>query len=213
MFVDAGDAECSAAGPDGYLATFEVAEELLPFLVGGDAVFLAGAQRAAACQKGQVSLDRFLGIDRLVSESDVDVLVTCQDLRDVRWQAAHDGFGDEQSPEVVWGVVQRPTSRGVGQSGVDERLGQQSADGLVTDLTVFGAYLSLKQQRGRCQPPVLAVIVGTDQRDGAGGVSDAADDRAEDIGELGADEQESFGVGLDGAICRRGTSSPVVGRR
>ena len=35
VFVDAGGAERAAAGADGDLAAFEVAEELLPFLVGG----------------------------------------------------------------------------------------------------------------------------------------------------------------------------------
>jgi hypothetical protein len=43
VFVDAGRAECPAAGADGDLAAFEVAKELLPFLVGGLAVFFGGA--------------------------------------------------------------------------------------------------------------------------------------------------------------------------
>ncbi|MFE3717592.1 hypothetical protein [Streptomyces cyaneofuscatus] len=40
VFVDAGGAEGSAACADGDFAPFEVAEEFMPFLVGGDAVFL-----------------------------------------------------------------------------------------------------------------------------------------------------------------------------
>jgi len=40
--------EGAAAGAGGDLAPFEVAEELLPFVVGADAVFVGGAQGAAA---------------------------------------------------------------------------------------------------------------------------------------------------------------------
>ena len=43
MFMDAGRAEGAPAGADGDLATFEVAEEPLPFLVGGLAVFVSRA--------------------------------------------------------------------------------------------------------------------------------------------------------------------------
>ena len=43
MFMDAWGGECAGAGADGYLASFEMAEELGPFLVGRDAVFVAGA--------------------------------------------------------------------------------------------------------------------------------------------------------------------------
>jgi hypothetical protein len=42
VLVDAGGAERAAAGAGGDLAAFEVAEELLPFGVGGGAVFLGG---------------------------------------------------------------------------------------------------------------------------------------------------------------------------
>ncbi|GAA5116491.1 hypothetical protein GCM10025762_32380 [Haloechinothrix salitolerans] len=43
MFMDARRSERSGAGADGHLAAFEVAEKLLPFGVGGGAVFLGGA--------------------------------------------------------------------------------------------------------------------------------------------------------------------------
>ena len=43
MFMDAWGGECAGAGADGYLASFEVAEELAPFLLGGDTVFVAGS--------------------------------------------------------------------------------------------------------------------------------------------------------------------------
>src|SRR6266536_3272424 len=48
VLVDAGRAECPAAGPDRDLPAFEVAEELGPFLLGRRAVFLAGSQRPPA---------------------------------------------------------------------------------------------------------------------------------------------------------------------
>jgi hypothetical protein len=51
----------------GDLAPLEVAEELLPFLVGGDPVFLGGVKRPAAGQERQVGSDGFLGVDRLCS--------------------------------------------------------------------------------------------------------------------------------------------------
>jgi hypothetical protein len=47
----------------GEAAVFEVAEEFLPFGVGGGAVFLAGAGGSAAGDEGAVSVDDLLGID------------------------------------------------------------------------------------------------------------------------------------------------------
>jgi hypothetical protein len=63
VLVGAGGRECPAAGSGGYLAALEVAEELLPFGVGGGAVFLAGAQRAASGEVGEVGLDGLVGVD------------------------------------------------------------------------------------------------------------------------------------------------------
>jgi hypothetical protein len=37
-----------------------------------------------------VGLDRFVGVDRLVTEGDIDVLVTGDYLGDMGWQAAQD---------------------------------------------------------------------------------------------------------------------------
>ena len=65
MFVDAGGSERAPALADGQFAALEVAEEFGPFGVGGCAVFLAGAQRTAAGEEGQVSLDGFVGVDGL----------------------------------------------------------------------------------------------------------------------------------------------------
>src|SRR4029077_8667544 len=62
VLVGAGGGECPAAGAGGDLAVLEVAEELLPFGVGGGAVFLAGAQGAAAGEVGEVGLDGLAGV-------------------------------------------------------------------------------------------------------------------------------------------------------
>ncbi len=67
VLVDAGGAERSAAQAGGEFAAFEVAGELLPFGVGGGAVFLGGPQRPAAGEEGQVGLDRFVGVGGLCS--------------------------------------------------------------------------------------------------------------------------------------------------
>ena len=64
-----------AAVAEGELAALEVAEELVPFLVGWGAVFLAGAQLAAAGDECPVAVDRFFGVDGLVAHGDVDVPV------------------------------------------------------------------------------------------------------------------------------------------
>src|SRR6188508_1562461 len=75
VFVDAGGVIGAAAVADGDLAALEVADELGPFGVGGGAVFLGGAQRAAAGDEGAVAVDHFLGVDGLVSHGGVDVAV------------------------------------------------------------------------------------------------------------------------------------------
>jgi len=124
-----------------------VAEELGPFVVGGDAVFLGGPQGAAAGQERQVGLDRLVGVDGLVAEGDVDVLVPGDDLGDVRGQAGHNRVGDEDPAEVVGGEVQRLPA-GVGQPGADERGGEQVADGAAGDPAVLGGPPALEQERG-----------------------------------------------------------------
>jgi len=64
VLVKAGSAVCPAAVAERELAPFEVAEELVPFGLGGSTVFLAGAQLAAAGDERPVAVDGFLGIDR-----------------------------------------------------------------------------------------------------------------------------------------------------
>src|SRR6478672_11027878 len=105
VFVDAGGVVGAAAVADGDLAVFEVADELGPFLVGRGAVFLGGAQCAAAGDVCAVAVDHLVGVDRLVSHGGVDVAVAGDELGDVWWHAVHDRVGDEQPAEIVEGVA------------------------------------------------------------------------------------------------------------
>ena len=95
VLVDAAGAVGAAAVAEGEPAPMEMAEEFDPFLVGRGAVFLAGAQFAAAGDEGAVAADRFFGVDSLVTHGDVDVLVTEQELGDVRRHAVQHRFGGE----------------------------------------------------------------------------------------------------------------------
>ena len=45
-------------------------------------------------------------------------------------------------------------------------------------------------------PDALVGVVGGDERDGAVGAVDAGDDRGQDVGQFGVDDEEPFGVGL-----------------
>jgi len=91
---------------------------------------------------------------------------------------------------------------GAGQGPLEDLEQRAVADGPV--LTGDGA---LEQQRQGRVPGFLVGVVAGHQRDGAAAVEDPSDGGAEDVGELGADQQESFGAALDGAICSSGTSS------
>ena len=83
VLVDAGGGERAAAGAGGDLAAFEVAEEFVPFGVGGGAVFLGRSQCPPSGEEREVGLDGLIGVDGLVAEGDVDVAVAGDDLVDV----------------------------------------------------------------------------------------------------------------------------------
>ena len=110
-FVGARGAVGASAGAELDLAAGEVLPELVPLGVGRLAVLLAGPQGAAS--GGQV-------------------VVTEEPDGDVDGQAAGDGLGDEDSPEVVRGVVQR-LAVGAGQAGAVEGLAEQFLDHLRAD--------------------------------------------------------------------------------
>jgi hypothetical protein len=59
-----------------------VADELGPFLIGRGAVFLAGAQRAAAGDERPMPVDHLFGVDRLVAHGGIDVAVPGDELGD-----------------------------------------------------------------------------------------------------------------------------------
>jgi hypothetical protein len=63
--VRAGGVVGAAAVADGDLAAFEVPDELGPFLIGRDPVFLAGAQRTPAGDECPVAVDHLFGVDGL----------------------------------------------------------------------------------------------------------------------------------------------------
>ena len=138
-----GGADGAAAEAGGEFAAFEVAEELLPFGVGGGAVFLGGPQCPAAGEEGQVGLDRFLGVGGFVAEGDVDVAVPGDHLGDVRREPVEDGVGEEHPAEIVRGVVQW-LAAGAGQAGVGEGGGEQLADGVGGDRAVLRSHVPLE---------------------------------------------------------------------
>ena len=196
VLVNATAAEGPSAGADGDFAAFEMAQEFLPFLVGGCPVFVGGTQVAAAGQERQMRLDGLVGVDGFVAHGDVDVAVPGDDLGDVGRQPVEDGVGDEEPSEVVgvkrsgWPVAGSVSPVAAMASSSMERI----AEALMG--AVLAADAALEQQRQWWQPDAFVVVVGGDERDGAVGAADAADDGAENLGELGADHQEPFGVGL-----------------
>src|SRR5258708_5294819 len=148
-----------AAGPVGPSAAaesdlppLEVAEELVPFGVAGNAVFLAGAGGAAAGDERPVGVDDFFGVDRLVPHRGVDVGVPGHELGDVRGHAVHHRIGDEEPAEILGGEVQRLPA-GVSQPGSGQRRLQQLASPVDRHGPALDADLALEQQRHRRGAP------------------------------------------------------------
>ena len=170
-------------------------EEFFPLRVAGDAVLLRRAQRPPPGYERPVPVDGLFGVDGFIAEGDVDVAVPGDDLGDVRREAVHDGVGEEHPAEVVGGVVQRGAG-GAGQCGAGQGAGEDLADGGGGDRAVLGADAPLEQHRGGRQPQAFVIVVGGDERHGVAGAADPADDGAEHVGELGADDQQPLGVGF-----------------
>jgi hypothetical protein len=117
------------------------------------------------------------------------------ELGDVRGHAVQDGVGDEQAAEVVRGEPRRLPG-GVGDVGAVERAADPLAEGGGGDGAVLDAEPALEQQRHRRVPDPFVGVVGGDAAQRAVPAADPADDRGEDVGEFGADDQQPFGVGL-----------------
>ena len=65
VLVDAGGAERASACADRDLAPLEVAQELLPFIVGRRSVLLVRPQGSPAGEKGEMCLNGVVGVDGL----------------------------------------------------------------------------------------------------------------------------------------------------
>jgi hypothetical protein len=164
--VDAGCSVGPCAGADGYLPLLEVGEEVVPLLVGGGAVLIAGPGRAAAGEERPVGLDRFGWVDRLVTEGGGDGRVPADDLRDVRRQAAHDGVGDEDPSKIV-GREDEWVVGGIGQPGRGQGVEEQFSQRGGGDRPTLAADAALEQQRHGRVPDPFAHVVGGHQRDRA----------------------------------------------
>ena len=112
-----------------------------------------------------------------------------------------------------WGWKLQRLAVGAGDAGGGERAVEQVADAVGGDGPVLQADAPLEQQRHRRVPGALVGVVGGDQRDGAVGAADPGDDGGQDVGELGADDEEPLRVGLGRGDRSSGTSSPVAGSR
>ena len=110
------------------------------------------------------------------------------------------------------GEPQRAAVGRVGQAGAGQRLVEQLGDEVAGDHVVLGAGPALEQQRGRRQPDQLVPVAGADQGNGSVAAADPADDGAEDVGQLGADDQQPFGVGLGRGDLQQRHEFPGVGQ-
>ena len=183
VFVDAGGVVGAAAVADGDFAVFEVADELGPFLVGGGAVFLAGAQRAAAGDEGPVAVDHLFGVDGLVAHGGVDVAVAGDELGDVRWHAVHDRVGDEQPAEIVEGVAQGAPG-GVVDADRGQRVVEVGAQRPFGHRAVLQPSAPLEQQRQGWVVDAFVLVVGDHQRHVGLVAADAGDDGGQRVGQF-----------------------------
>ncbi|MFJ4880477.1 hypothetical protein ACIP93_35420 [Streptomyces sp. NPDC088745] len=78
-------------------------------------MFVGRPQSPAPGDERSMCLDGISGVDRGVSHRRSDVVVTSDDLGDVRWQAVEDGVRDEDLPEVV-GLQDEGVTRAVRQT-------------------------------------------------------------------------------------------------
>ena len=153
-----------------------MAEEFLPFLIAGDPVFIGGPLRPPPGQEGQVRLDGLFRVDGLIADSGIDILVACDDLRDMRRQAAHDGIRDKDSAEIMRRVMQRLPRGEVLQAGAGKGLVQHFPERGVADRPALAGEPALEQDRGRRPPYAFVAVVDGDERDAPVGLADPLDD-------------------------------------
>jgi hypothetical protein len=161
-----------------------VADELCPFVVGGGAVFLAGAHRAAASDERPMTVDHFFGIDGLVAHGGVDVAVSGDELGDVRGHPVHDRVGEKQPAEVVEGVAQC-TPAGVFDAERAQRVVKVCAQRSLSDWTILQSSAPLEQQRHGRVVDAFVLVVGDHEWDVRLAGTDSGDDRGQRVGEFG----------------------------
>ena len=159
-----------------------------------------------------MGLDRFFGVDGLVAHGYLEVLMPGDDLGDVGREAVHHRVGYEHPSEVVRRAPQRRAGS-VGQSGARQGFVKRLLDHADAEGVVLGSEAMLEEQRCRREPDVLVVVVGTHERHGSAPGRGPIDDRAQDIGELGAHRQQALGVGLRRRYLQERNHSPLVGSR
>lgn len=195
MFVLAAGAVGASAATEFELASSEVVEELVPFVIGGLAIFLGRPGGSATGEERSVVINDVLIIDSNVGLGRSQGLMT-EDLRGhVHGQTLRDGFGGEDAAEVVraepyWGGF------GVGDASGIDKLGKKFFHPLVSDRDITQSPASLEQDRQRRRVEALGAIVPGHQGDTVGVATDVGDDFSERTGQLGADNQEAFLVGL-----------------
>lgn len=194
VLVDAVSSVSTSAVPEGEFASLEVSEELLPFLRRDSSVFLRRSKGATTCDEGLMRFDGIRRVDGGVSHCGVDIVVTCNDLGDVRWQAVEDGVGDEDSPKVV-GLEVRGVSGSVGYSWFLKCFVEGQANGPIRYVTVLATHPPLVEEWHRGVPDFF-VVIARDSRKRSVSTSDPGNHRTENVGEFWSHEQESLLIGF-----------------
>ena len=176
MLMNARSAECAPAYPGCDFPELEVPEEFLPFLIAGNPVFIGGPLCPPPGKEGQVRLDGLFWVNGLVADSGIDILVTCDDLCNMRRQAAHDGIRDKDSPEIVRRVMQRLPRGDVLQPGMGKGIIQHFPERGVADRPALAGEPALEQDRRRRSPYAFVAVVDGDERDAPVRLADPLDD-------------------------------------
>lgn len=148
MFVLAWSAIGPLANAQRYFPEAEVVAELVPFCVGGFAVFFTRSPGAALVDELPVVADHFFRIDRDVALRGVQIEVSQHFRGDVDRQTTVDSLGGKDASEVVWGERQR-CAINIGEVCPPGKVGKEFADpARWEDLqVVVGAALEQMRQR------------------------------------------------------------------